>query len=89
MENHCQLNRDTIALHNLSPCGYDLAPMKRGMKRGYEADFKVSLNITFFLFKGYSKSACFITTKEGDFVYLDLVEVAVVSLFFEGSLVPD
>ena len=52
VENHYQLNRDTIALHNLSPCGYDLSPMKRGMKlspmkrgmkRGYEADFnKVS-----------------------------------------------
>jgi len=27
-------------LHNLSPCGYDLSPMKRGMKRGYEACFK-------------------------------------------------
>ena len=29
------LNCDTIALHNISPCGYDLSPMKRGMKRGY------------------------------------------------------
>ena len=29
------LNRDTIALHNLSTCGYDLSPMKRG----YKADF--------------------------------------------------
>ena len=33
------LNHDTIALHNISPCGYDLSPMKRGMKRGYKADY--------------------------------------------------
>ena len=39
MKNHYQLNRDTIALHNLFTCGYDLSPMKRGMKRGYEADY--------------------------------------------------
>ena len=69
--------------------GYDLSPMKR-MKRTLKSQSLKSQFLEFFyLFKSDSKSACFITTKEGDCVYFYLVQVSVVSLFFEGSLVPD
>ena len=51
------------------------------MKLGMKQTLKSVLNITFLLLDQRKK--------KGDFFYLDLVEIAVFSLFFEGSIVPD